>query len=154
MAEHKTVKSLIQAISLRTEKITDVSKLREPLTRIALQVQALAKLNIQRWGMIDTGTLLNSIRYEFFSTAKSAGVEIGSYGVPYAAIHHFGGAFTAEMRKAMFASLKARGSKVTRPSKGFAKKGRFPPRPFLTKALVQSRSMIIDTLRAAMKGAT
>ena len=151
MAEHKTVASLIKSISMKTEKLTDTSNLREPLTRIGVQVQALAKLNIQRWGMIDTGTLLNSIRYEFFNTAKTAGVQIGSYGVPYAAIHHFGGEFTAEMRKAMFASLKARGSKVTRPSKGFARKGRFPPRPFLTRALTQSRAMIIDTLRASMR---
>lgn len=153
MAQHKTVDSLIKAISERTSKISDTSNLREPLTRIGVQVAALAKLNIRRWGMIDTGRLLNSIRYELFQVGNRAGVEIGSYGVPYAQILHFGGPFTEAMRKAMFASMKARKSKVSRPSKGFMKRGRFPARPYLTSALVQSRAMIIDTLRNAMAGA-
>lgn len=152
MAEHKTVSSLIKSISEKVEKVTVPSNLREPMIRIGLQISALAKLNIQRWGMIDTGRLLNSIRYELFQNGSNVGVEVGSYGVPYAAILHFGGAFTDEMRKAMFASMKARKSKVSRPSKGFLKKGRFPQRPYLTKALVQSRAMVIDTLRNAMKG--
>jgi hypothetical protein len=151
VAEHKSVSSLIKAISERGEKLSDTSNWREPLTRIGVQVAALAKLNIRRWGMIDTGALLNSIRYELYQSGSDAGVEIGSYGVPYAQILHFGGPITDAMRRAMFASLKARGSKVSRPSKGFVKKGRFPKRPYLTSALVQSRAMVIDVLRGAVR---
>ena len=150
MADHKTVDSLIKAIAGRMEPLSKASNMRAPLIRIGMQVVALAKLNIVRWGMVDTGHLLNSIRYELFQSGDTAGVEIGSYGVPYAAIHEFGGPITKAMRGAMFASLKMRNSKVSRPSKGFVKRGKFPPRPYLRRALVQSRGRIVDILRGAL----
>ena len=52
-----------------------------------------ARLNIQSQGLVDTGTLLNSISVQPGNTGKtSATVEIGPANIEYAAIHEFGGA--------------------------------------------------------------
>lgn len=58
----------------------------EMLHRIGMLVVAQTKLNIRQQGLIDQGGLLNSIRYEI----TSEGLEVGSYGVPYAATHEYG----------------------------------------------------------------
>ncbi len=79
----------------RIEKtIKDLSPGREALksslTRIGLLVSAQTSLNIRREGLIDTGRLINSIRYELYQDGDTAGVLVGSFGVPYAAVHEFG----------------------------------------------------------------
>lgn len=68
--------------SLKVEQ----SKINRALVRIGLLVSSKAKLNIRKEGLIDTGYLLNSIRYEI----KANTVSVGSFGARYAAVHEFG----------------------------------------------------------------
>lgn len=65
-------------------------KLREGLTRIGIMIEREAKQNIMRKRIVDTGSLLNSIRFKLFQRGDISGVEVGSYSIPYAAVHEFG----------------------------------------------------------------
>ena len=65
-------------------------RIKEALNRIGMMVETEAKINIRNKRIINTGALLNSIRYELFTEGKQAGVKIGSFGIPYAAVHEFG----------------------------------------------------------------
>lgn len=125
-------------------------KIKEALTRIGLFVTAAAKIEARQKGIIDSGRLISSLRYEFFKIGGVQGIRVGSFGVPYAAMHEFGGTFTDAMRKAMFANMAKRGRKA-RQSKNIIVGNRFKARPYLRPALFKSRIFIIDTLRAAMK---
>lgn len=64
----------------------------ELMHRIGMVLAAQIKINIRTpqagrsHGLIDTGALLNSIRYEIHENS----VEVGSYGVRYAKVHEFG----------------------------------------------------------------
>jgi phage gpG-like protein len=144
---------LIKRIQARQKKASPGSpSLNEAFTRIALRVMSRAKLNIRRYGMIDTGRLTNSIRYEFYRRGNVQGIRIGSFGVPYAAINEYGGTFTDQMRKAMFANLRERG----RIGKGSANKAptiignRWLPRPYLKPALEAERLFIVDQIANAL----
>lgn len=128
----------------------DDPKLKGALFRIGLLLETEAKQNIRRKGIIDTGRLLNSIRMELFKTPSSAGVRVGSFGVPYAAQHEFGGPFTDPQRRAMFASLRDRGrlaGPVRNPGKGIIQGNRFVARPYLRPALLTHRNRILDIIR-------
>lgn len=114
-------------------------------------IAARAKFNIRRQGIVDTGRLLNSIRFEFFSEGDVAGIRIGSFGVPYAAMHEFGGRFTERQRRAMFYWMRRRGG-PERPSKGVIRGGHFRARPYLRPAVIESREFIIAALRTVMGG--
>lgn len=70
----------------------DDPKLREALFKIGYLLEAQIKLNIRSNKLIDTGRLINSIRSE----VSKDGLTVGSYGVPYAAIHEFGGTINAK----------------------------------------------------------
>ena len=60
---------------------------RAALTRAALLIVNQAKINIRRQGLIDEGNLVNSIKFEFTRPeAQRFGVNVGSFGVPYAAV--------------------------------------------------------------------
>jgi phage gpG-like protein len=120
-------------------------KLTEALTRIGLYVSAVAKLNIRRMGLIDTGRLLNSIRYEFFQSGESQGVQVGSFNVPYAAVHEFGYRGTVQIpahtRNTRFGAVSVR---------AHSRRMNVRQRPYLRPAVTTSRTFIIDTLRAAL----
>ena len=84
-------KILEQRILARIERYQpDSPRLREGLTRIGIMIENETKRNIQTKRIVDTGTLLNSIRFRLFQRGKIAGVKVGSWGVPYAAAHEFG----------------------------------------------------------------
>ena len=124
-------------------------KMRETLLRIGFIIEAQAKMNIRKVGAIDTGRLLNSIRSEFYQSGDKVGIRVGSFGVPYAALHEFGGPFTDRQRRAMFASMRDRGK--LGPGKGVDKGviqgGRFLARPYLKPAVETHRNRIIDIIR-------
>lgn len=64
---------------------------RAALHRAGMLITNQAKLNIRRHGLIDTGRLINSLRWEFFRGDDGRqGIRVGSFGVPYAAIWEFG----------------------------------------------------------------
>ncbi len=149
MAITSNINELIARLQVRvTESAPNSPKLKEALTRIGLYVTASAKIEARRQGIIDSGRLINSLRYEFFQIGEVQGIHVGSFGVPYAAIHEFGGTFTDAMRKAMFANIAKRGRKG-KPSKNIIVGNRFKARPYLRPSIVKSRLFIIDTLRAA-----
>lgn len=70
--------------------VGDSSAVKTRLIRVANLLRNQIILNIRRRGLIDTGNLLNSIRYEFYNSGDTQGVLVGSFGVPYAAVHEFG----------------------------------------------------------------
>ena len=63
----------------------DNQRIKTALTRAALIITNQAKLNLKKHGLIDTGRLINSLRFEFYKPVDGGtGVRIGSFGVPYA----------------------------------------------------------------------
>jgi phage gpG-like protein len=65
-------------------------RIREALTRIGIKIENETKINIRRQRLVDTGSLLNSIRYQLYSRRNKSGVVVGSFGIPYASVHEFG----------------------------------------------------------------
>ena len=128
-------------------------KLKEAMLRIGFIVEAQAKLNIRRHGAIDTGRLFNSIRSEFYTKGTRVGIKVGSFGVPYASMNEFGGTFSDQQRRAMFAALRDRGK--LGPGKGVDKGvvqgGRFMARPYLRPAIMTHRNRIIDIIRGLFR---
>lgn len=125
-------------------------EMKEAMLRIGFLLESEAKLNIRRQGIIDTGRLFNSIRSEFYERGSIVGVRVGSFGVPYASLHEFGGNFTDRQRRAMFASLRERGRLGPRrigPDKGVIQGGRFLARPYLRPAVITHKRRIIDIIR-------
>lgn len=148
-----TLENLTTILEIRIKKHLekygpDSPELKEALIRIGLLLENEAKLNARRQGIVDTGRLINSIRSEFFRTKTSAGIRFGSFGVPYAAMHEFGGPFTDRQRRAMFASLRDRGKlgPVRQPGKGIIQGNRFTARPYLRPSLVKNAPRIRDIL--------
>lgn len=127
-------------------------ELKGALYRVGFLIEAEAKLNLRRKGVIDTGRLINSVQTTVYAHGSKVGVRVGPRGVPYAAMHEFGGPFTDRQRRAMFASLKDRG-KLGRPysPKGVIVGGRFRERPYLRPAVMTHRKRIIEIIRSLFK---
>lgn len=127
----------------------DDPKLKGALYRIGLMLEAEMKINIRRKGIVDTGRLLNSIRTELYKKHRKVGVRVGSFGVPYAAQHEFGGPFTDRQRRAMFASLRDRGKlgPVRQPGKGVIVGNRFRARPYARPAVRKHYRRILEILK-------
>lgn len=145
---------LERRIALRMQRYApDDPKLKEAMLRIGFIIEAQAKLNIRRHGAVDTGRLMNSIRSEFYTRGTRVGIKVGSFGIPYASMNEFGGTFSDQQRRAMFASLRDRGK--LGPGKGVDKGvvqgGRFMARPYLRPAIMTHRSRIIDIIRGLFR---
>lgn len=126
--------------------------LREATLRIGLMLEAQAKINIRNNRQVDGGGLLNSIRHQIYSDGNTTTVEVGSYGLRYAAINEFGGPFTDRMRKAMFANLRKQGKLGPLPrSKGIIIANNYRARPFLQPALTKHRTRITEILRQVFR---
>lgn len=151
MATQGKPKDLVTRLAARFEPLrNDSPELYEAFNRIGLLVSAKAKMNVRRYGMIDTGRLINSLRHEVYKTQEGIGVKVGSFGTPYAAIHEFGGPFTEQMRRAMFADLARRGRLKKGGGKGVIRGNYIPPRPYLMPAVNSSRPFILSILRKAL----
>jgi len=136
-------------VRLRTIE-PDSPRMRETLIRIGFLLEAETKLNIVRKHIVDTGRLLNSIKHELFQKGTQVGVRVGSFGVPYAAIHEFGGIFRDDMRRAMFASLRDKGRlgpEKQGQNKGVITGGLVRARPFLRPAIRRQKRKIIEILK-------
>jgi len=146
---------LIHRIQARTENLApDSPKLREAFDRIGLYVTAIAKLNVRRHGLIDTGRLINSLRYEYFRDGKVQGVQIGSFNVPYAAVHEFGYRGTVNVPTHQRTISQAFGHQIEQRTitvKGHSRNAMVKERAYLRPAILSSRVFIVDTLRAAMQ---
>jgi phage gpG-like protein len=132
----------------------DSPQTKEALLRIGILIESEAKFNVRRKQIVDTGRLLNSIRHELYRNKDKAGVRVGSFGLPYAAMHEFGGPFTDRQRRAMFASLRASGKlRRDRVSKGVIRGNTFIARPFLRPAVEKHKPRIVDIVRNLIRGA-
>lgn len=145
-------RELERRIAVRLKKFEpDSRQMREALTRIGIMIEGQAKINVRKHTMIDSGRLINSIRYELFKSPGQAGVRVGPFGIPYAAMHEFGGVMTDRQRRAMFASLRERGKLgKTRQAKGVIVGGRFRERPYLRPAVLKHRARIVDIIRGLL----
>jgi phage gpG-like protein len=155
-----TVTSNLQALIARlTVKANaagpDSPQLKAALTRIGATISAEATLNVRRRGLIDTGRLINSIKFELFVENNVQGVKVGSYNVPYAAIHEFGFQGSVSVRSYSRTLTQVFGKRVNprivdvRPHERFM---RIPARSYLRPAVQKYNNMIIDVLRQAMRG--
>lgn len=151
----KSITEIINRLQQRTAALApDSPVLKEALTRVGLYVSSLAKIEARRKGIISTGRLVNSLRYEFFRKGSVVGVSIGSFNVPYAAMNEFGGRVTPRQYRAMMARMGKSGV-VRRKGKGVVtgspeKGGYWRARPYLRPAFTRGRPFIVDTIRAAL----
>ena len=131
----------------------DNPRIHESLLRIGFLLESQVKLNIRRKRIIDTGRLLNPIRHELIKRGQIVGVQVGSFGVPYAAIHEFGGIMTDRMRRAMFWTLRQAGRLGrVRTSKGIVQGQTFMARPYLRPAVRMHRDRIVNIIRDMIGG--
>jgi hypothetical protein len=152
-----TIQSNIDRVFGRLQKrIEDAQPdnpvLRAAYARIGILISSQATINARRQGIIDTGRLLNSIRYEYFTEGTINGIRVGSFGVPYAAKNEYGGPVTRQQMKAMFANLAKRGKKLRGRNKKVIVNGNWRARPFLSTAVKSQTNLIINILREALLG--
>lgn len=151
MATETDPQALVDRMAKRFQLIRkDSPALYNAFERIGMLVSARAKANVRRWGMIDTSRLINSLRYEHYKVEGGLGVKVGSFSVPYAALHEFGGPFKDSMRRAMFADLRRRGKLDRTRNKNVIQGSHFTARPYLLPAFRATRPFIIETLKKAL----
>lgn len=92
MADVSTnVNALVARISDRLARLEPTDPRRkETLLRIGNLIRNKAILNIREQGLIDTGSLLNSIVVEVAVKKGLATIKVGSQRIPYASVHEFG----------------------------------------------------------------
>lgn len=129
----------------------DSKALRLAFHKVGMGIAGQAVINATRQGIVDTGSLRAHIGYEFYKDGATQGIKVGVFGMPYAALHEFGGVFTDRMRRAMFAAMKRRGklqpSSAGRASKGVIANGHFRARPYLIPAFRTKREYAVQALR-------
>lgn len=69
------------------------------LMKIGIKLEADIKRNIRRARLIDQGALINSIKHRIVSEGKAGILQVGSWGVPYARIHEYGGVIRPKKAK-------------------------------------------------------
>ena len=80
----KRLKAQENAMKLSSPEMT------KAMTAIGSIVMGQTVQNIRSRGLIDRGHLINSISFKLFNQQGVDGVMVGSFGIPYAAIHEFG----------------------------------------------------------------
>lgn len=155
---------LRQKIQSRYAKLDP--NIRKALTRVGVDLQREIVLQLRANRQWRGGLLANSIRYNFVEGDPGTTVlEVGSYGIKYAAINEFGFTFSGEklkrMRRYWFARLAraennvAKGKGKTIPKKyRIAKKGRFSlstgiyrASPFLRPAFLKYQNSIVKVIQ-------
>lgn len=150
----KNIRAIIEDIQKRRQSFEpDSPQIKLALTRIALLVTNQAKMNIRRQGLIDTGSLLNSLRYEFYRSGDTQGVLIGSFNIPYAAIWEFGyhgvqrvrthsrlitQAFGRPLKAAKLAQIRAHGRNVNVQARPYLRPAYQKHREKISQILLQS----------------
>lgn len=143
----KRIQEKINALNLTSDKV------RAAFTRIGVLVTAQAKINIRRQGLIDTGRLINSIRFEVFQTEEKAVLRIGSFGVPYAAAHEFGFRETVTVREHTRMMSKAFGKDISPREVRVGQhtmQMKVKKKPYLNPAVRKFTPDIVNMLRGLM----
>ncbi len=127
------------------------------MMRIGAILVGQMKINIRRKRIVDQGRLLNSMRFQFVrpeegSTELGLRMLIGSFGVPYAAMHEFGGTYKQNQMRAMFASLRDRG-KLTKGKGGKGvMQGRYlRARPYIRPAWTRHKDRVGQLIQEAIE---
>lgn len=82
---------LTQRIQRRLDRLsTNNPQMKAALLRIGHLIEGEAKQNIRQAKLIDTSRLINSIRHFVLLKGDISELTVGSFGVPYAAVHEFG----------------------------------------------------------------
>jgi len=125
----------------------------ETLLSIGLTLETQIKLNIRSQGLIDTGRLLNSIRHQLEPGGIPA-VSIGSFGVPYAAIHEFGFRGAVNVRAHTRVVTQAYGRSITPVAaqvRGFTRNMTIPSRPYFRPAIEKHTSSILKQIQVLLR---
>lgn len=117
-------------------------EMKKAMTAIGAIVMGQTVQNIRTNRLIDRGHLINSISFKTFNQNNVDGVMVGSFGIPYAAIHEFGFKGLVEVRNHL-----RRGANVRAHSRNI----NVPARPYLRPAVTKHKDLIINILRAAAK---
>lgn len=144
-------------IIARLEKLSatakgDDNRLRTALIRVGAVLEAETKLNIRRWGMVNTGRLINSIRYQVRELGgEKMELAVGSYGIDYAAMNEYGGRMSRRQIRAMFASFAGRAPRAGKNVVSIYRDGSgyFKARPYLRPAIDKHRKFMLDLIRQA-----
>lgn len=144
----KTIRERIKGLDPRSPGFKAV------LFRIGSMLVTETKKAIVRQGVVDTGRLLNSITFMIENYPNAIVLKIGSVGIPYAAMHEFGGIMRPDMMRAMFASLSSRGLLSRNRDKNVITKGIMRSRPYLRPTIAANRQRILRELQDFVKGAT
>jgi phage gpG-like protein len=130
-------------------------RIKEALIRIGILLETEIKLNIRRNRLIDTGNLINSIRYRLFQRGDLSGVIVGSFGVPYAAAHEFGFTGTQNVRshtrnvtQSFGRPIKAKTANVA----AFSRQMRIRARPYMKPAMRKHGQRVVQILRELVSG--
>jgi len=106
------------------------------------------KMNARRGGdppagkaIYDTGNLIKSIRYEHYSSNDIEGVKVGSFGVPYAAVHEFGFHGSVTVREHLRLGFKVR---------QHSRQMNIRARPYIRPAVTKHTDWILATLAGAI----
>ena len=127
------------------------SRMTEVLTRIGIMIEREAKLNIRRKKVIDTGSLFNSIRFYVSQQGGKGVVEVGSYGIPYAAVHEFGFSGSVQVQSHTRTSAFGRPTRAyTVPS--YRRSLVVPKRDYLKPAVISMRKQIIQLIQDYYRG--
>lgn len=82
---------LIKRLKDRSKRLQpDSPKLAAALHRIGSTLSAQMRMNAERQRLRRTGNLINSLKYQLMRRGDTSLLLVGSFGVPYAAIHEFG----------------------------------------------------------------
>jgi hypothetical protein len=135
----------------------DDPRLARVLHGIGMLLESQIKTNIKKKKIISIGggggALLNSIGYNLFKRRSRVGVEVGSRGIPYAAMNEFGTKdFSPLQRRAMFATLRKSGRDMgPHMSKNIIRGNVFRARPYVRPAIKKHRKLILKKLREVVR---
>lgn len=125
----------------------DSDSMKRLMARVGSDIVNRARNNLRTQRVVDTGRLLNAMGFRIEARDKAISVVAGPFNVRYAALQEFGGHYTPQMFRAMFASLKNRGILGKRPGKGILQNGNLPARPYLVPAFRESTANFAQQIR-------
>lgn len=134
-------------------------ELRKAVLRIGFLLETEIKLNIRKKtpratgrsprALIDTGRLINSIGFNVNRKGPVHTLTVGSFSVPYAAVHEFGFSGIQRIRQHRRLQTEAFGKKIPPRSVTVRAHGRrvnIPARPFIRPAIKKRGPRIVTIL--------
>jgi len=117
--------------------------------RIGNILKESGRENLVASGAIRSGNLRSSVNYKIINSSDGFELFFGAKA-NYAAMVEFGGTFTPDQKRAMFANFSRRGQ-TKLPSKGILKGNVYRKRPFLGPAIRDNRARIRGIIKEFMR---